>query len=375
MRKGKIVEYIFLIILFSTLFFNLFVFNIFESKYILCAFLLGYYLICNNYVKSHKDIEMNKKTVAILMIAFASIYVLILYIIGVFVGFYKNATGFSLKVLIDRIIPTAGIIVFSELIRNIFISRKDKKSAIVITICLVLIDVIMNINLYSFNNLDSVLAFIGYVVLSSLSINILGSYITGKYGFLPILIYRLITVLYRYTFSILPDIYLFFQSVFRIIYPAIMYVVIMYGFSKNSFKMARKDSKISIVGVAITGVISIAIVALVSCKFKYGIMVVGSSSMTGSIDKGDAVFFEKYEGQELEKGKVIIFNKDNVTTIHRIVDVQTLNNEKIYFTKGDYNQQGDGGYRTKQDISGVVDFRIIEIGWPTIWVNDLFKNK
>ena len=95
--------------------------------------------------------------------------------------------------------------------------------------------------------------------------------------------------------------------------------------------------------------------------------------MTGSINKGDAIIFEKYTNQELKEGEVIIFYKENVVTIHRIQDIQVLNGEKIYYTKGDYNEQQDKGYRKDKDIIGQVKFRLIYTGWPTLWVNELFS--
>lgn len=94
--------------------------------------------------------------------------------------------------------------------------------------------------------------------------------------------------------------------------------------------------------------------------------------MTGTIDKGDAVVFERYDKQELEDGQIIVFVKDNVKTIHSIESIVVKNNETIYYTKGTNNQQRDEGYRTDKDIIGVVKFKIIDIGWPTIWLNDLF---
>lgn len=95
--------------------------------------------------------------------------------------------------------------------------------------------------------------------------------------------------------------------------------------------------------------------------------------MAGSINKGDAIFFEQYRGQKLEEGQVIVFLKDNVQTIHRIDDIQILNGETIYYTKGDNNQQKDEGYRIEQDIKGIVKFRLLYIGWPTVWLNQLFN--
>lgn len=374
MKKDKLIEYIFAIILCSLLFFDLFVLNVFNNKHILAMFLLIYLIICKIFVKSRKIESINTKKVILLMIVFAILYILILYIVGIFTGFYKNSISFTIKELYNRILPLTAIIIISELIRNTFVTRNDKKSTIIITIALILVDITTYINLYNSFNLEEVLALIGYVVLSSISTNLLCNYVVKRYAYLPNILYRIITIIYIYIFGILPDIYLFFQSVYRIIYPYIIYLIIDFAFPTDNFKVALKNKKTNFIGLLITIIISINIVLLVSCKFRYGIMVVGSSSMTGSIDKGDAVIFEQYDGQELKEGEVIIFSKDDILTIHRIQDVQILNGQAIYYTKGDANQQQDDGYRTHKDITGVVKLKINYIGWPTIWINELFSN-
>ena len=152
-----------------------------------------------------------------------------------------------------------------------------------------------------------------------------------------------------------------------------MYLIIDCTFERDKFTYTLKEKKINIVTLIITIIIAIGVVALVSCKFKYGIIVVGSSSMANTINKGDAVIFEKYEGQKLEEGQIIIFKKDNIITVHRIKDVQMLNSDMIFYTQGDNNQQRDDGYRTQEDIIGIVKLKVQYIGWPTIWVNELFE--
>ena len=143
--------------------------------------------------------------------------------------------------------------------------------------------------------------------------------------------------------------------------------------SYRRHKMLLTQKSTNVISLIITIILLVGLILLISCKFKYGIMVVGSGSMTGSINKGDAVIFEQYKKQELYIGDVIIFILDKTPTIHRIVDIQTLNNEKIYYTKGDNNQDNDQGFRVESDIKGIVKFRVIYIGWPTLWVNELFN--
>ena len=49
----------------------------------------------------------------------------------------------------------------------------------------------------------------------------------------------------------------------------------------------------------------------------------------------------------------------------------------IYYkeiTKGDANDPQDSGYITQDQIVGVVSgFKLRGLGWPTIWLRDIFK--
>ena len=372
MKKDKIIEYVLLIILICILFFDLFVSNIFLNKYIFTGFLLIYLLVCKKIVIHRKVSNQNKKKVIFLVVILTAMYILILYIIGIFLGFYRNSTPFNFKNLYSRILPLAAIIIFSELIRSIFIIKNNKKTTFLITIALVLIDIILNINLYKKFDLEAILSLVGYVILASFSTNLLGNYLSKRYGVLPIIFYKIITSIYIYIFAVLPDIFTFLLTLFRMLVPYILYLVIDFTYSRE-FKMAINQKSTNIISLILTIILLTAFILLVSCKFRYGIMVVGSGSMTGTINKGDAVVFEQYKKQDLQKGDVIIFTYNKKPTIHRIIDIQNVNNEKQYYTKGDYNQDKDQDYRIEDDIKGIVKFKVLYIGWPTLWVNELFN--
>ena len=373
MKKDKVIIRLIILVFFTILFFNLFVLNIFENKYILAIFLLLFFLITKKYLGIKPVYNKNKNSVTLIIVVLGIVYLLALYIIGIYVGFYKNLWDFGITTLKTKIIPYSAIIILSELIRSIFIRREDKKIKIIITISLIFIDIITNIQLYSIFKLDSLLALIGNVILASISTNLLCNYTNRKYGCIPGICYRIITTMYIYIFSILPDIYTLFESVIKIIYPYIIFLIIDFAFEEDNFKKLRNRDKTSFWALTSTIIITMIIILLVSCKFTYGIMVVASGSMTGSLDKGDAVIFQQYNNQTIKEGTIVIFKSESRNIIHRVIDIQQLNGETIYYTKGDANQQKDDGYRTKQDIKAIVKFKIIEIGWPAIFINNLFK--
>ena len=95
--------------------------------------------------------------------------------------------------------------------------------------------------------------------------------------------------------------------------------------------------------------------------------------MTGSINKGDAIVYERYDDQIIEVGDIIVFEKNKQMVVHRVIDIAKINNEVRYFTKGDANEDADVGYVIDNEIKGITQFKIIYIGYPTIWARSMFE--
>ena len=171
---------------------------------------------------------------------------------------------------------------------------------------------------------------------------------------------------------IVPDIYIFFQSFLRMIFPYGIYIMMEKLYAQSDKTIFYVERRRSILDNTIFFTLMVLFIMLISCQFYYGILVIGSRSMAGSINKGDAVVFEKYEGQSIPLGQVIIFEKDGMRTVHRVIDKAIVNGEKRYYTKGDANKKMDSSYITDDEIDGLVLFRIKYIGYPTLWVRELF---
>jgi signal peptidase I len=92
-----------------------------------------------------------------------------------------------------------------------------------------------------------------------------------------------------------------------------------------------------------------------------------------SIDKGDVIVYEEYKNQYIEEDDIIVFNYNGLTTIHRVIDVEYVNGQTRYYTKGDANAKADDGYRVDSDIEGVLNFNVKYVGYPTLWLRDIFK--
>lgn len=365
--KIYIIESILIIILLIALIFS----NIFNKK-ILAILLVGICFLVEKIVNRRINIKSYKKQVDYFMIGFGIIYLAAFYLLGLYFGFYKAPAKFSWFTILNFILPLTAIIVSSEIIRKNFIAVKDKKSNILIFIAMVIVDLVTYTSIYDLKNLDDFLAVLGFILFASIACNLLYNYIAKNYGIKGIIYYRLLTALYCYFIPIIPDVYIFFRSFLRILYPYLMYLTLEYSFSKNPKALDYTSQRKHVIYITATITITVLLIMLVSCKFTYGILAIGSGSMTGSINKGDAIVYKSYDNDDLRVGNVIVFDRNDIYTVHRIIAIENVNGVNHYFTKGDANQNMDSGYVISNDIIGVYKFRIKYVGYPTLWIRDIF---
>lgn len=381
MEKNKFKVYILELLFIFVLIFTLLAPNIITRNVLMYIILIYMIFICL-LLKRRKSTSIYKKQVTILMIIFALIYLGVFYLMGLFFGFEKAKITLSIWTVFRFIIPFTIIIISTEIIRKVFLSQdvkicvKSKQidpSLILTYIAVVLVDLVIYTGVYDLNNLDDFLKGVGFVLFASLSCNLLYNYIAIRYDIKGIIIYRLITTLFIYIIPITPDVYIFFQSFLRMLYPYLIYIVLDRLYSKNDFIIAYNEKRKEVIGNTSLLVIMTLLIMLISCKFQYGILVIGSRSMTGTIDKGDAIIFKKYDGQKIYEGQVIIFDYNGIQTVHRVDKITVVNDEIRYYTKGDANKKRDDNYITKDKIYGLVKFKVKYIGHPTLWIRELFS--
>ncbi|MBE6149661.1 MAG: signal peptidase I [Firmicutes bacterium] len=372
MKIDKFKIYVLEIILFIFLLFALFESNI-VTKTSLAVILFVYMIICVALLKKRKSPPIYHRQVTAIMTIFSILYLAGFYLLGLYFGYYQATVKLSMWSLWKYIIPLTVIIVSSEVIRNVLISQKGEKTKGLAFIIMVLIDLIIYTGVYDLSNLDDFATVISFILFASVACNLLYNYVSSKFGYKGVIIYRLVTILYAYIIPIVPNIYVFFRSVIRMIYPYVIYLILDYTYAKTTYTTDYVDQRKKAINTTSLVIFAVLLSMLVSCQFRFGILVIGSPSMTGTINKGDAAVFERYETQDIKEGMIIIFNKNNLRIIHRVIEIQKVNGETRYYTKGDANAQPDDGYITDKDIIGVSLFKIKYIGYPSIWLRDIFS--
>ena len=316
--------------------------------------------------------------------SYTVVYLIVVYILGIFTGFSSTIYKLNFSNIIKNIIPYLLIIATGELLRDEVV-RKCEKSFIsyaLITIIFILIDCTIYLTTFDLSIGDGQIKFICYILLPSISKNCLLLYTTRIAGPYPNLIYRILTELKNYVVPIEPNFGMYLESILITIIPAIigfaLYISLKQYQNKEVEGKTLKQSKIyKYAATLIICVVVTSLVILTSCKFKYGMLSIGSGSMTGVINKGDAVIYKALDKNKLpSKGEVIVFKKEGKIIVHRIIKkVDVSKTETVYYTKGDANSTEDGYPIPVKDIVGTVQKRIRYIGLPSVALHELTKHE
>ena len=375
MRKDKLKLYLLELILIIILIFFLTSSKLLNNRSILALVLCAYAILVKYLIKKPIQLDSKTKKITKIVIVTAILYVGIYYTFGIYTGFFKALHRFGLNTVFKYIIPIAMVVISGEYIRYKFLSVEDKFSKVLNYIIGVLLDIAVYYNLYSFSNLDEFLVSIGYLIFASLAGNLLYNYISKRFGYKPVVYYRLITILYIYVIPITPDVYIFFKSFFRMLYPLIVYYIIEDNRTNTKDdRVDKKNSKSNIISV-MSFIIMVIFIMLISCKFRFGALVIGSGSMSGTIEKGDVIVYDSNTKDDIKLGDIIVFDNGQITVVHRVIDISTVNDAKVYYTKGDNNLTKDDGYVKGESIFGKVVSTVPKVGLPTIYLHDIFSKK
>lgn len=303
----------------------------------------------------------------------------ILYLSGFFTGFSLNLNAFYKSYLsTSNILSVFVIVLLMEVTRYYFLSnlqysKKNFKYYLMqtlIVVSYVLIDFIIFGKRCNFAIKYEVVHFILTFLIPTTLKHFLLNYISKNYGYFSTLCYRLIMDLYIYFLPVVPDINIFIETVVKSILPYLMYVTLE-NILKRIQKEAKRDKKKNIKINLISGAFLAVLVYLVSCQFTYSMIAVGSESMQGTVNKGDAIVYKAYKNEKLEPGEIIVFIQNNRIVIHRISQVIAMDDGKeSYITKGDANLNEDNWIVTPNLIIGVAQFRVILIAWPAVLLNE-----
>ena len=325
-------------------------------------------------LKKRPVLSMRKKTVFLLMLAMGAVCLVVYYLTGVHFGFYQSSTPLSWSSFFKTILPIAIIIVTIEIIRYILLAQNVRCVWVFAYVAGVLSEVLIYSTLSHIVTFNRFMDAVGMYFFPAITASFLYNFLAKRYGFLPGMVYRLLMTLYVYILPVYPQTPDALVAFAKVVIPVLMLLFIYALYAKGKTSRKPRARITEWVTTAICAIIMISIVMIISGQFRYGLIVIATPSMTGELNKGDAIIYERYDGDPVRKGEIVVFTKESKSLIvHRVVEVQHINGEIYYITKGDANQSEDSGFITDENIRGVVRFKLPYVGYPSLWLRELFK--
>ena len=177
-------------------------------------------------IKKRNILSINKNQVLLIITVIAMLYVMLCYLTIFKFGFYQNPYRFNLSNFFKFFLPIAAIITFSEVIRYVLMAQNDKLASVLCYLSCVVADMLICSNLPSVTSMAKFMDLVAGAFFPAIISNLLYNYLSKRYGIYPNLVFRAITVLYVYTFSILPAISDAILGFVNIISPIAIYLFI-----------------------------------------------------------------------------------------------------------------------------------------------------
>ena len=88
-----------------------------------------------------------------------------------------------------------------------------------------------------------------------------------------------------------------------------------------------------------------------------------SRSMEDTINKNDIIVVKKVDKNEIDENDIISFDNGNEIITHRIVEIENINGQTLYTTKGDNNRFADDEKISFEQIEGKYVFKLSKLGY------------
>lgn len=378
-RIYKISTILVLVVIYSLLY-KFIIFDNYKmyAEYITSAF--SAFIVFLSYMffgyQKDKPTELKKTIITIeivILLAFFSIY----YGAGLFLGYLESPYALNITSIIGNILPITITLTSIEILRYIVINsdRDNKVLRTILMISLCIFEITIMVTGQYLGSYEELFKVTSQIIIPIIAKNYTFTYLDRFVGLKPSLLFRLILDLYIFLVPIVPDIGDYFNSVVKIGLPMLLLVFsyraiddaingVEYDFKKN---MLRKND-IPVI------VLLLLISCLISGKFNYFLIGIGSESMSPAIHKGDAVLISKHKKDTLKKGEIIAYKSNGIVIIHRIVKVEKKKNKIYYIVQGDANNTPDNDPLAHKDVIGVVKLKIPVIGYPSVILSELFEH-
>ncbi len=336
------------------------------------------FLFSSNEHPRYKNKVDKIQTVVIAVI----LYLIVYFLSGLVFGYQYSPYSHDIGKILVNIWSYIPAFICQEYVRSILVNYTSRKKYILAIVTVLFVAVELNYTEIdkNFANMQTSFEYISSVLIPSVVKNSLFTYIATIAGFIPNIIYRSVIQVVFFITPIFPNLDWFGTALFEIITPSIVYFYMNYAQIKVEENVSRRrinrDNPLNILPIY---AILIMFVGFVLGLFKNEPVAIVSNSMVPAFSRGDVVVVRKLDVDETDKlkvGDVLQYEADGRYIVHRIVKIKEDDNGAFtYITKGDNNNAPDSNPVTESQIRGVVKYVIPKIGYPSVWLNDMFSKR
>lgn len=366
--------YLFILILFIWNIILYYLKNV-TNYYNIINYIFWIFILIINIISFNKEYKRNKYKDIIYkdIIIFVLLYIILYYLLGFIVGFQKSPLNYSVFNIIKNMLQYVLLKIIIEIVKYYLIKENNTKIFIIIvTIFFIIINIDIN---YFFDMIEQPKELFKYISSNIIPVTmygITGTYIIKNSSLKSNLLLQIIPFSLIYIFPISPNLDWYLYGVFHTIYLLIVYMYIYY-------EIEKRDKTEKIVKGNILSLIPITTMFLVLILFVLGIFVyvpigVMSNSMKPYFERGDIVVYKKIKNvNDLKINDVICYQLDDIKVMHRIVNIDIIDNKKYFSTKGDNLIAKDALKVKEEQIIGTIEFTIPGLGYPSVWLYEILN--
>ena len=353
------------------------------ATYLIQPLLWGILIAVVKFMPGYRPLGKRSKKSAFIQLALgmAAVQIFLYLIGGLFSGFGKSPSSFTLLGISENIFYVGTMLIAIELSRAWMVTRYGKKNTFLVIFLATLVFTIISIPLGQITGFQLRITSSNQVISSWLPLlaeNMAASLLVLTAGAGAALAFRGLLATFWWLCPILPNLDWALKGLIGTVVPIIGIVAInnYYALQAARVKSRKRTRNASMpAGWIMTAIIGVAIVWFAVGVFPIKPFLVPSGSMVPVIDPGDVVLVVPTQTNAIKVGEIIEYRdtKENINIVHRVIAI-TGNAPNLFFiTKGDANNSPDPDPVSPQAVMGREIFIIPKIGWISIAVKKLLS--
>jgi signal peptidase I len=293
------------------------------------------------------------------------------YSAGVFIGLGWSPYSHAPLSIVLNLWYVASILIAREVIRAYLLrslAPVGEGIAISITWILFTITAIPIASLNALQQPASAFELIGRLLLPTLAIQFLATYLSMRGGPIASIVYLGVMAGIEWYAPILPNLPWMAAAFIGGLVPLIGAAAIQsreYRFTADDTPEDRE-----LIGPSPRVLVTAAFVVAM-LWFNTGITgfrptIVHGRSMQPTYATGDLVVTQAIDPEDLAEGDIVVFRNDSVSVVHRIIAIDETNKGFQFTTQGDNNNTSDQPF-LEEDLIGKVQLHIPKIAMPAVW--------